>query len=349
MSDQAVPPIEAAPLAAPALINEAQRLSALHACEVLDSGPCAVSDALVRLAARTFHVPAASIGLMDADRLWFKASIGMSDSEQARDRSLCAHAMAQSEDVLVVEDLSRDSRFAQHPLVTQPPHWRFYASAPLRNAQGLILGTLAIWDTQARPFTAIDRLALKDLALLASDQLSSRQTIVQLHHLAMTDPLTGLANRTQFHQALEVEMAHAMRTGEPFTVLSMDLDGFRDVNDGFGHAAGEEVLCEVARRLNQQVRLGDVLSRFGGDEFGVVMRHGAKDSAQVLAKRIVKAVSAPITLSTGDEIGVGISIGMAAYSDRVESVPMLLVQADQALYQAKKQNEKRWKMFVGIR
>jgi diguanylate cyclase (GGDEF)-like protein len=349
MPNTAATPCEPAQLAAPGLISEAQRHAALHACDMMGSAPFAVREALVRLAAHTFHVPAASIWLRDADRLWFRAGVGLSDNAQARDKSLCAHTMAQSEALLVVEDLSLDTRFAPLPQGDLSPHWRFYAGAPLRNPQGLVLGTLAIWDTQSRAFSANDRLALKDLALLATHDIVTQQAIAQLQHLAMTDPLTGLANRTQFHHALGVEMAHAMRTGEPFSVLAMDLDGFRDVADGFGHAAGEEVLREVARRLHQQVRLGDVLSRFGGDEFGVVMRHGAKDSAQVLAKRILKAVSAPITLSTGDEIGVGISIGMAAYSDRVESVAVLLAQADQALYQAKKQNEKRWKMFVGIR
>lgn len=336
-------------MSAPTPINEEQRLQALRETRLLDTPPEAAYDALARLAARTFRVPMASLGLLDADRLWFKARTGFDCAELAREHCICAHAILQPEAQLVIEDLERDSRFAHNPQVLNAPGLRFYAGAPLVTEHGLPLGTLAVMDTQPRAFGPGDQAALKDLADLVMDQIRTRQHVAHLKHLAMTDPLTGLSNRTQFHHAIAVELAHAMRTGEPFTLLSMDLDGYTDVHDGFGHAAAEEVLVEVARRLTHQVRLGDELSRFGGDEFGVVMRHGAKDSAQILAKRIVKAVSAPIRLSTGDEIGVGISIGMAAYNDRVDSVAMLLAQADQALYQAKKQNEKRWKMFVGIR
>lgn len=84
-------------------------------------------------------------------------------------------------------------------------------------------------------------------------------------------------------------------------------------------------------------------------EFGIVMRAGPTEAAQALARRIVRAVSQPIRLSTGDEVGVGVSVGMAAYANDVMSVRKLVTQADQALYEAKKQNERRWKMFVGLR
>lgn len=336
-------------MSAPTPVNEAQRLQALRETQLLGSEAEPVFDALARLAARTFRVPVATIGLLDAERLWFKARTGFARTELPREHCICAHAILAPDALLIIEDLARDARFAHNPQVLNAPGLRFYAAAPLTTAEGLPLGTLAVLDSQPRAFGAADQAALKDLAELVMEQVRTRQTIAHFKHLAMTDPLTGLSNRTQFHHALAAELAHAMRTGEAFTVLSMDLDGYTDVHDGFGHAAAEEVLVEVAHRMRQQVRLGDELSRFGGDEFGVVMRHGAKDSAQILAKRIVRAVSAPIRLSSGDEIGVGISIGMAAYNDRVESVAMLLAQADQALFQAKKQNEKRWKMFVGIR
>lgn len=333
----------------PLPINEAQRLEAVHAHQILDTAPELAFDALARLAAHTFAAPVALVTLMDANRQWFKAGVGLHMPELDRQLAFCAHTIVHTASPMVMEDLQADSRFANHPLVAQGPRLRFYAGAPVVDAQGMVLGTIAVLDTQARPFSLAQRAALLDLSTLVMTALEGRQQALQLAHMAMTDYLTGLSNRAQFKQALEVELSHAMRTGEPFTVLCMDLDGFKEVNDGFGHAAGDEVLCEVSRRLAQQVRLGDVLARFGSDEFGVVMRHGAKDSAQVLAKRIVKAVSAPITLSSGDVIGVGVSIGMAAYTDTVESVPTLLAHADQALYQAKKQNEKRWKMFVGIR
>lgn len=234
-------------------------------------------------------------------------------------------------------------------MARRPDTGEFFAGVAIIDAHGLARGCLALHDPLPRELAASQLQALKDLARLACVVLNCREQVDALARLSITDSLTGLSNRSHFLQALDVELAHAMRTSEVFTVLSMDLDGFKDVHDGFGHQAGEQVLQEVARRLKQQVRQGDVVARLDGDSFGVVMRHGARDSAQVLAKRIVKAVSAPIELSSGDEIGVGVSIGMAAYSDAIAHVEMLLQRADQALFEAKKQNERRWKMFVGIR
>jgi diguanylate cyclase (GGDEF)-like protein len=333
----------------PVPIQEEQRLQAVRTHAIADTPPEAEFDALARVAAHALDAPMALIGMLDADRLWLKAKVGIDALWLPRDGAFCAHTIVHPDSPMVVDDLRSDARFAQHPLVTGAPHLRAYAGTALIDERGHALGTIAVLDTRPRDFDAAQRATLQDLATLALTALRNRQRGAQLAHQALSDPLTGLSNRVHFKHTLDGELAHAMRTGEPFTVLCMDLDGFKAVKDGFGQSAGEEVLCEVARRLNQQVRLGDVLARFSGDEFGVVMRHGAKDSAQILAKRIVKAVSAPITLSSGDTIGVGISIGMAAYTDDIDSVGTLLTHADQALYQAKHQNEKRWKMFVGIR
>ncbi len=205
------------------------------------------------------------------------------------------------------------------------------------------LATLALSASDAQHQT------LADLHTLAQALQESEQRGQRLQTLALSDALTGLSNRVHFERALAAELGHAMRMDSPFTLLLLDLDGFKAVNDGFGHAAGDEVLCEVSQRITQQMRQGDVLARLGGDEFGIVMRDGSDDAAKALARRIVKAVSQPITLGSGDEVGVGVSIGLAAYASHITSVRTLMGHADQALYQAKKQNERRWKMFVGMR
>ena len=176
----------------------------------------------------------------------------------------------------------------------------------------------------------------------------------RMAHLAPYDALTDLPNRALFTRRVQQALSGRRATDRGAAlrgtaVLFIDLDGFKAVNDGFGHAAGDETLKEISQRLLTQVRAGDVLARLGGDEFGIVMRDGPTEAAQALARRIVRAVSQPIRLSTGDEVGVGVSVGMAAYANDVMSVRKLVTQADQALYEAKKQNERRWKMFVGLR
>lgn len=301
--------------------TENERLAAVRAHEILDTAAEPAFDALVALAAQLCETPLAWLGFLDAERVWCKAGVG----------------------------LAQGAEWPRQDDAGGPQGLHFQAEAPIQDAEGHVLGMVAVGDRQPCVLDDAQRAGLARLAQLAGSLLEGRRHARQLSHLAKTDHLTGIANRAQFDLALDVEMRHAMRTGEPFTVLCMDLDGFKEITQGFGHAAGDEVLCEVSRRINQQVRLGDVLARLGSDEFGVVMRHGAKDSAEVLARRIVQAVRQPIELASGDTVGVGISLGIAAYDDAVESVPSLLAQADQALYDAKKQNERRWKMFVGGR
>jgi diguanylate cyclase (GGDEF)-like protein len=320
----------------PIPINETQRLRAVQSYEILDTLPEMDFDALTRVAAHAFNAPAAVIGLMDADRLWFKSQLGLGVQQLERQIAFCAHAIMQPNELFVVEDLRKDSRFQGNPLVTEAPYLRFYAGAPLIDQQGYALGTIAIVDTIPRSISEDQRSLLRDLSTLVISAIENRHRAILLSHLAMTDHLTGLANRAQFERTLNSEMAHSRRTGEAFTVLYMDLDNFKEINDTLGHAAGDEVLCESARRMADQVRTEDLLARIGGDEFGVFMRQSADDSPESLTNRIVEVVSAPITLSSGEKVNVGISVGIATYTDTMDSMSSILTQADLALYEAKK-------------
>jgi diguanylate cyclase (GGDEF)-like protein len=315
---------------------EPRRLLALRAYAVLDTGPEPEFNGLARLAATALQMPMAVVGLMDSDRLWFKARVGLEVSEFDRKVAICAHTLLQPRAALVVPDLAADPRFSANPLVLQAPFLRFYAGASIVDPSGLVLGTVAVMDTQPRALGPAQAVALHDLAALAATALLARRLALDIHRLALTDPLTGVANRAQFDKAMVGELSHSMRTGELFTVLSLDLDGFKEVNDRLGTAAGDQVLCEVARRLAVLVRQGDVLARLGGDEFAILMRHGSQQSATVLRQRILDAFEQPFSLSGGVSLVIGISVGMAAYSDETESVPELLAQADAAMHRSKR-------------
>lgn len=306
-------------------------------------------DAVARLAAAAMGAPAAAVGLLDAAHLRFVASVGLPVDSLPRDDALCDRLAPLTPEPRHTHDLLQWPAVRAHPLVTSPPGLRSHLSVPLLDDSGGIRGVLAVMDTQARAFQPEEQVRLQDLATLLQCALRCHEQATQLSQLALTDALTGLGNRVHFDRSLEGELAHAMRTGEPFSVLLLDLDGFKQVNDGFGHAAGDEVLREVARRLVLQVRTGDAVCRFDSDTFGIVMRHGAIESAEVLSQRIRRAVAAPIALSGGDEVGVGVSIGAAAYDDSVPSGKSLLDTADEALRQSKRHNEHRWKVFMGVR
>ena len=315
--------------------NEARRLQALRSYDILDTEPEVDFDTLTRVAVQALSTPAGVIGLMDADRLWFKSQIGIGVPQLDRKIAFCAHAIMKPDEPLVIEDLTKDPRFINNPLVTQAPNLRFYAGAPLIDPNGFALGTIAVVDTQPRPFDADDCSLLRDLSTLVITALESRHRAKLLSHLAITDYLTGLANRAEFERTVTSEISHAKRTGEPFSIFLMDLDDFKLINDSYGHAAGDEVLCEIGRRMMELVRTEDLLARFGGDEFCAFVRQESDDSLEALAQRIIAAVREPVTVSTGEKVNVGISIGIATFTNATDSMSKLLSQADQALYLAK--------------
>jgi diguanylate cyclase (GGDEF)-like protein len=321
--------------------NEVQRLQAVRSYEILDSQPEMDFDALTRVAAHTFDAPAAVVGLMDSDRLWFKSRFGLEVPQLDRQIAFCAHALMKPDELLVIEDLAQDPRFSTNPLVVNAPKLRFYAGAPLVDYQGYALGTIAVVDVKPRKLNDAQRHVLRDLSTLVMTALDNRRRALLLSHMARTDHLTGLSNRADFDDALSSQMAHTARTNEPFSLLYMDLNDFKLANDEYGHAAGDEVLREVSRRLSQQVREEDMLARIGGDEFGVVIRAGTHESAESLSRRIEEAMSPPIILPDQQQVSISISIGIATYTDSNETHLALLSRADRELYHAKGQKRER--------
>jgi diguanylate cyclase (GGDEF)-like protein/PAS domain S-box-containing protein len=158
----------------------------------------------------------------------------------------------------------------------------------------------------------------------------------KLKEMAFHDSLTGLANRSLLEEHVERAIARARRSGEKLAVHYIDLDAFKPVNDQYGHAAGDEVLCEVARRFNRAVRDGDVVARVGGDEF-VVLQSGVADDAAIrtLARRLLRSLHDPVPLPTGVSVRVGGSLGMAIFPRDADRTETLLQLADADMYRVK--------------
>lgn len=151
--------------------NEASRLAALYALLLLDTPPEQRFDKIVAFAAEEFDVPIALITLLDDDRQWFKASIGMGTTCQtSRDISFCGHTILRNE-IIVIEDALADPRFADNPLVSGPPHIRFYAGAPLVLPSGYAVGSLCIIDTRPRTLDGIALAILSTLRHLVVQEL----------------------------------------------------------------------------------------------------------------------------------------------------------------------------------
>jgi GAF domain-containing protein len=159
-------------LAAPIPDNDAERVKALRDLLLLDTPPEERFDRLVRLAAEQFGCPTALVSLVDADRQWFKARVGLDACETGRDISFCGHAILGGHELLVVEDALQDPRFADNPLVAGGPGIRFYAGAPLRAPNGHSIGTLCLIDTRPRSADSVDLAVLRAVRELVEEELA---------------------------------------------------------------------------------------------------------------------------------------------------------------------------------
>jgi diguanylate cyclase (GGDEF)-like protein/PAS domain S-box-containing protein len=175
-----------------------------------------------------------------------------------------------------------------------------------------------------------------------ADITARKRAEQELTHTARHDPLTGLVNRREFTRALEYELAHG---GSPTcAVLFVDIDRFKLVNDGHGHDAGDTVLREAARRLQGALSDGDVLSRFGGDEFTAYLPACDADYAECTAQRMLIALAEPFQVSRG-EVYVGGSVGIALTGGDSAGAGDLIRDADVAMYAAKQGGRGRWQLF----
>lgn len=165
------------------------------------------------------------------------------------------------------------------------------------------------------------------------DEVTQRQNA--LEHQALHDHLTGLPNRFMIHQRIEYQLLSAERSDEQFTLLLMDLDHFKDINDTLGHSAGDMLLIEVSQRLTGLMRKSDTVARLGGDEFAVLLPETDRKNSEKIADSIAESLGRPYMLN-GQKVGVAISIGIVNYPDDGKDAMTLLQHADMAMYVAKR-------------
>jgi diguanylate cyclase (GGDEF)-like protein len=168
-------------------------------------------------------------------------------------------------------------------------------------------------------------------ARLEAEAIAERFTRDALH-----DPLTGLANRSLFLDRLQHALASTGRHRAPLATIVLDLDGFKEINDSYGHAVGDELLCAVANRLTEAVRSIDTVARLGGDEFAIVIEDIQEDEKEIVIERIKRAIAAPFLIQ-GQPRQVGGSIGIALSRGNVDGPNDMLRRADMAMYAAKRE------------
>ncbi len=339
-------------------IDEARRLTALHATRLLGSAPEEAFDRITRMAARLLNAPTALVSLVDKDIQWFKSRCGFESAETAREISFCGHAILDHEP-LVVGDATKDWRFCDNPMVLGEPHVRFYAGVPLYSVDRMPIGTLCVLDRVPRQLAPADLDLLRDLARMVEQLIHHRQLATaaqalhaqvlqdaanpalstaagQVEFLLNHDQLTGLSNRQALVRTIGQNLAGWRREGTQTLVATINLDKFKRVNEALGHHAGDQALVSVTWSLQGVLRPEDLLARIGNDEFVVLLPGLGDDSvARDRLRQIMQAVHREFKAPAGGAIPLTCSIGYAIFPQDGDDADALLGNATLATRRAK--------------
>jgi diguanylate cyclase (GGDEF)-like protein len=335
-------------MAVPLPPDEDARLAVLKEHEILDTLAEREYDDITLLASQICGTPISLISLIDETRQWFKSRVGLQDTETPRDLAFCAYAILDPEQTMVIEDATKDERFADNPLVTGDPGIRFYAGAPLLSKENHALGTLCVIDDKPRELTQRQIEALQALARQLSMRLELRRTArllqkanEELKNLSLTDDLTGLYNRRGFflHAEQQLRQFRSRETEKSMWMLIGDLDGLKQINDTYGHDEGSAAIRTAGDILRKTLREADIIARLGGDEFAAMILNTTDDVAELLPQRI----DAKYELSnreSGKPYEFGMSVGLVKVARGNDaSVSEILDQADRAMYAAKRRRK----------
>ena len=316
-------------IAEPKLSDEDGRQAALRRYDIIGGDNVRGFDLITAIIKRTLNVEMAAITFIDADTQWIKSPQGVSIERTDRATAFCNHTIQQT-DALTVTDAATDPRFRDNPLVTGALGLRSYCGAPLRTPDGYNVGSICVFGTTPQAFDPERHETLTQFAALVIEQL-------ELRSLARTDALTGLLSR----RALDEHLRRAVALPDaPMSLLLIDVDRFKAVNDRYGHPVGDRVLETLARVLSADLRRDDQLARYGGEEFAILLPETPYDEALAIAERLRAIVEAHRLPGPGPE-RITLSIGVAARRPRRDHVDDWLKAADNALLSAKQSGRNR--------
>ncbi|CUA99159.1 sensor domain-containing diguanylate cyclase [Pannonibacter indicus] len=320
-------------------LQDVDRQKVLDGYQILDSGYEAGFDRITELARTIFDAPAAVICFIDKDRQWFKSHPGFDQRQTPLEHAICRFTVL-SDKALLIADALADERTRDNPYVTGPDHLRAYAGAPLIAPGGARIGTLSVFDRKPRRFTPRDEDILQQLAAIVMHNL-------ELRRVADHDWLTGVPGRGAFERRSRAILSAGNGSGngsgaadrQRNALIVFDLDFFKQLNDTYGHAAGDEVLKEVSRTCQSSLREQDVFSRIGGEEFSVLLPGTAPDVAEKVARRLQQRIAAMprdrLSKYLPETAGITASFGVTMVQEGEASIKHALRRADAALYAAK--------------
>lgn len=309
----------------------------------------AVLDAVVSEAMRLIdNARDVNIFLYKNHKLSFGAALdadGTRNKPWSKPRSNgLTHTVARSGEMIIVENMQ------DHPLFQNVPvHWvGSIIGIPLK-VGNTVVGVMNLSRSTLGGYSASELRLLSLLSDQAAVAISNASLHLMISRQAYSDTLTGLPNRRALDERLEEEVASARRNNYSFAVIMMDLDGFKAVNDTYGHTVGDDVLRLVFSEMARGVRTTDFLARYGGDELTLILSQTEMTSAQVVSEKIMEGMKKlKFRLPDGKKLKLGISGGIALFPVHARSGPDLLRAADGALYHAKKYKRGTFEMAHGM-
>lgn len=273
------------------------------------------------------------------DELYFAIAVGTA-SEALKNVRLkvgegIAGWVAKHGERLVVPDVMNDPRFAKR--IDEMTKWetRSIICVPLRSKHR-VLGVIQLVNVNMKYFNDQEVFFLQSLCDYAAIAIENARSVERIQELTITDDCTGLFNARHLYKTLETEVYRSSRFGYEFTVLFIDLDHFKQVNDTHGHLIGSKLLNEIGYLIKAQLRLIDYAFRYGGDEFVVLLPQTGKEAATVVAKRLRDSMRTSMFCSEeGLNLNVRASIGLATYPHDAKTPHDVIRQADEMMYLVK--------------
>lgn len=299
--------------------EDTKQLQALHSFKVLDVQPEARFERVTSMARRLFGVPIAVLKLDDRipGRRDHAAAIDFFEAARTNDD-------AARTATLVIPDAAADPKCRAAPSVLGGAAPRFYAGCPVQSSDGIRIGTLALIDTQPRQLSREEQGLLGELSSMVSEIFSSLS-------IATSDELTKLANRRGFEAIAGHILPMAIRLDIPLSLVQFDLDGLKQINDTYGHEAGDRMLVSFARQLLKNFRESDVVARLGGDEFCVLLSGAGNADVTAPLERLEDC------LCEAHRPPIRFSAGVATLdAQRHVYVGDLLREADHIMYESKR-------------
>lgn len=299
--------------------DEFARQRALDRYRVVDSLPEDAYDDIVRVAAAVCGTPVALVSLIDRDRQWFKAKIGLDDSQTPRNVAVCDTAIRNPEEIMEVRDLTQDVRFADFPSVSGEFGARFYAGAPLVTPEGAAIGTVCVVDTQPRTLTEAQRTALEALGRLTISLLEGRGRERELERDVMLQPL----------ETARVEAVQEEAPDLGYSVVILELQDHAGLVERLGDRAVEKTLQQVDQALEQAIdrARGDAVNRVtGSGEFIAVLQGDESGETLQRLQAIAQGHAAQ---------GYHLLVGSATASSSREATQHVFMRADESLSHAK--------------